>query len=311
MGLEMASTLRFEIETEEVPGGNRLSGPYLLVHVVPVIDTDPYIGKFKDYPFEALEVYGFGLITGEIWPFNCECGTPGCARINEPTLMTVDGSSVRWAFPEEPYEYLATTKEGHPKPREFVFDRQQYVKVFEDLVIDLKDLEARHGRISLAPAPPRILSVDQTIEVQRNFADFRRIRRATLGDLDHKHMRFVVASVDGLELAMDISEIVFILTWDHPDKLYDLAKVQEVLERLGHELRTTPESVLKQMDIHDLSRKLRAAPIAAESYDADYDDSEENWPAPYYTDADSPAEHLEFWRELQRSGKVTIRPRGY
>ncbi|WP_157422007.1 hypothetical protein [Acidovorax sp. Root219] len=308
----MTSTLRFEIQTEEVPERNRLSGPYVLVHVVPVIDADPYIEKFKDYPFEALEVYGFGLISGEIWPFNCECGTPGCARINEPTLMTVDGTSVRWEFPEEPYDYLANTKDGHSKPREFVFDRQQYVKVFEDLVVELKGLEARHGKIGIAPVPPRILSVDQTVEVRRNFAEFRRIRRAALGDLDHEHMLFVVTSEDGLELTMQISDVVFKLTWDHcPEEPYDLAKVQEVLERLGQQLRVTPESVLKQMGIHDLSASLRVAPTPAGSYGEDDDASEENWPAPYWTDADSPSEHLEFWRELQRSGKVTIRPRGY
>lgn len=124
-------------------------------------------------------------------------------------------------------------------------------------------------------------------------------------------MVLVVTSVDGLELTMPLSQIVFKSTWGYrSEELFDLTKVQEVLERLGRALRVDPESVLRQMDIHDLSASLRAAPTAAESY-GDDDDEEENWPAPYWTDADSPAEHLEFWRELQRSGKVTIRPRGY
>ncbi len=308
----MTSTLRFEIETEDVLEGSRFSRSHVLVHVIPVIDADPYIGKYKKYPFEALGVYGFGLISGEIWPFNCECGTPGCARINEPTFMTVDGTSVRWEFPEEPYSYLATTKEGHPKPCEYVFDRQQYAKVFEDLVVELKELEARHGKISFAPAPSRILSLDQIIEVERNLAEFRRICRATLGEMDHTSMVFAVTSVDGLELTTPLSQIVFKSTWAyHSEELYDLSKVHESLERLGQELRISPESVLRQMDIHELSASLRVAPTEAVSCDDDYGDSEENWPAPYWTDADSPAEHLEFWVELQRSGKVTIRPRGH
>lgn len=57
------------------------------------------------------------------------------------------------------------------------------------------------------------------------------------------------------------------------------------------------------MDIHALSASLRAP----RNLDDDDDDAPERWPAPYWTDDDSPPEHLEYWARVRQTGLASVR----
>src|SRR5690349_20444825 len=135
----MTSTISFRVEAEVVDDAYE-SAPYMRVHVVPLIDGEPYIADYKGQPFEALCVYAMDLDDGEVGPFSCECGFAGCAGFFEPMDFVVNGSSVHWKFPDEPYVDLAVRSDGTEKPRQISFERAQYVDAFRTLITELKRL---------------------------------------------------------------------------------------------------------------------------------------------------------------------------
>lgn len=296
----MISTLGFHIETEAV------AGPGLRVHVIALIDGQPYIEAYRDYPFEALSVYAMGLKDGEVWAFSCECGTPSCAGIHEPMQLTVDASCVRWRLPDEPFADLVCHPAGRAVPHVLVFDRAQYTQAFEQLIAALRRLEQTHGTFMIHPADERMPGLDREIEVLRNRADYRRICRAALGDMDAEDVEFVVRTQEGLELTTPLSSWVHQATSAFLSQAaYDLPRVRQVLERLGCDLRSDPGIVLRQRDIHELSASLRAPG----SLDDDGDDAPEHWSALYWTGPDSPSEHLDYWARVRQTGIASVRKR--
>lgn len=302
----MLSNIKFRVETEIVTDEIRSDTPFMLVHVVPLIDGDPYIEQYKDYPFEALSVYAMGSKSGEVWSFNCECGSPACARINEPMQLVVEGTTVRWKLPAEPFNDLAIRSDGTPKPQEFVFDLDQYELALQDLMAELKALEAKHGTLKIHPVATRAASLDEEVEIERSWAEYRRIRRAALGDLDDDDVEFVVTTKDGLELSTELSNFIYEVTREFlTGGRYDLVNASKALERLGNDLRSDPGILLRQLDVHRLSASLRAAnPISSTE-----DDEEQKWPAPYWTGPDSPKEDIDYWIHVQQTGSVSLRRR--
>lgn len=302
----MPSTLEFRVETETVVDELCSQAPSMRVHVIPLIDGEPYIADYKWRPFEALSVYGMDLKDGEVWAFNCECGSPGCAHIDEPMKLTVDGSSVRWKFPDEPFNELAVNADGTPKPRELAFSQSQYQCAFQALISELKSLEKMHGTLTIHPASPRRSTLDEEIEVQRNWAEYRRILRSALGEMDDEAVELVVKTTQGLELASGLSELVYDVTKEFLSAgMYDLPRVKQALEQLGQELRIDPGTLLRRLDVHRLSAQLRATNVAESAED----DAQERWPAPYWTGPDSPREHIDFWIDVQRAGQASLRKR--
>lgn len=302
----MTSTLKFRVVTEVVTDEIRSETPFMLVHVVPLIDGDPYIDEFKDYPFEAVSVYAMDLKDGEVWPFNCECGTPSCAGMNDPMQMWVTDSTVRWQLPDVPFSELAVNPDGTPKPREFIFDRGQYQAAFQSLFSELKDLEKTHGTLKIHPVFTRSSTLDGEIEIERSWAEYRRIRRSALGDLDNDDIDFVVTTQDGLELTTELSQFVYEVTREFLTAgIYDLVNARKALDRLGNDLRSDPAILLRQLDVHRLSASLRAA---IPSFSDDGDDPKK-WPAPYWTCPDSPKEDIDYWVHVQQTGSVSLRRR--
>lgn len=83
----MTSSIKLIVKTEMTEREGYPEEPFMLVHVIPSIDGEPRFTDYRNYPFEALAVYGQGLKQGEIWPFNCEWGYAACAGFNAPVAM--------------------------------------------------------------------------------------------------------------------------------------------------------------------------------------------------------------------------------
>ena len=300
----MAATLKLLVETETSCREGVSQEPRMLVHVIPCIDGDRYVSDYKSFPFMALAVWGQGLKTGEVWPFNCECGVPACARFNDPMQITVDATSVRWSFPRAPYDEVAVSRHGVPKPREFVFDRGQYAAAFELLLGELTQLEAIHGHLNIHPESFRSLSVQATLDGERNHAEYRAVRRAALGDLDAGNVDFIVTTQAGLELSAPVASLVLataaaFMSTDG----YDLPRTREALEGLAKDLRTAPNVVLRRLDVYQLSAHLRAGEFDLA------EDSESRSPAPSWIGPDSSAEDIGTWREIQKTATASVRRR--
>lgn len=220
--------------------------------------------------------------------------------------LTVKASSVHWSLPDEPFVYLAVNQEGTPKPRDFVFERTQYETAFQDLITELKSLEEIHGTLKIHPVSNRRSTLDEEIDVERSWAEYRRVLRSALGEMDEDNIEFVVKTQEDLELTTPLSQFVYEVTREFLTAgMYDLAKTREALDRLGHDLRTDPGILLRQLDVHQLSASLRATNVTV----SDEDDEAERWPAPYWTGPDSPQEKIDFWIDVQRTGVASVRKR--
>lgn len=105
--------------------------------------------------FDALWVLARNDNEGEFWPFNCSCGSPGCAGIFDEARLLVTPKTVTWSLPIDPFgRSWPEAFKARKDPMSFVFDRGEYLLALESLLQQLEAVEASYGL-------PAFCSVDE------------------------------------------------------------------------------------------------------------------------------------------------------
>lgn len=152
--------LSFEIVTRDEPVyDERLDSapvaptqiPHMTRAVVrPLVNGRPMCLR---YVFDPSVVLAQGARSGQLDPFTCDCGEPGCAGIFEEVEVQAKEGVVCWQFPEDPFrQQLEGTWFSPAEPLRFYFSQRQYEAALETLTKDLVGLEARLGcNVAVSP----------------------------------------------------------------------------------------------------------------------------------------------------------------
>ena len=92
--------------------------------------------------YRCLDLYELVRSTkgeGEFFLITCTCGEAGCAGIFDGVLVTHEGESIRWKVPTPLQAPDTDCGVAELNYDEFVFERNSYVKVIREALMQLKE----------------------------------------------------------------------------------------------------------------------------------------------------------------------------
>ena len=136
----MPQTLTFDLSFAEEDRGA------ILVKAVPRVDGVVLDSRGK-YAFDLCLLLAIRHTTEwpSPWLFNCQCGTPSCAHIEDPTELEVGAERVTWVIPESLRPELSPVHHGEG-PLRFEFAKNQYFAELNRVIAAIDVESERRGR---------------------------------------------------------------------------------------------------------------------------------------------------------------------